>query len=37
MGYSPGKDMIDMMLEELDDDKDGFVQKKDIFMHLKRT
>ena len=37
LGYSPGKDMIDMVLEELDDDNDGFVQKKDIFLHLKRT
>ena len=37
MGYTPGKDMIDMVLEELDTGGDGLIKKKEIFMHLKRS
>ena len=36
MGYSPGKEMIDDLFAELDDDKDGFIEKQDVFEHLKR-
>ena len=37
LGHAPSDKMIESLFTEIDENRDGFIEKQDVFEHLKRA